>query len=100
MSCVQEILLRRCVAALHAWHRIAAASRRRTSLLLQHATQAKQHRLLSASFSAWRQSVEGAKAAAAFILHSLSAADKGLLLAAVTAWKRRATQTRRLQALR
>ena len=97
---MQEILLRRCVAALHAWRRVAAARQRRTSLLLEHATQAQQHKLLSASFSAWQKAVEGAKAAAAFILHSLSAADKGLLLAAVTAWKGRAIQTRRLQALR
>lgn len=100
MLYLQEILLRRCVAALHAWQRIAAARRRRTSLLVEHATQEQQHKLVSSIFSAWRKAVDGAKAAAAFILHSLSAADRGLLLAAVTAWKGRAIQARRLQALR
>lgn len=97
---LQEILLRRCIAALHAWRRIAAAQQRRTNLLLGHAGHAQQHRLAASSFKAWRQVLEGAKAEAAFIFHSLSAGDKALLLATVTAWRRGAARSRRLQALR
>ena len=97
---LQEVLLRRCIAALHTWRRIAAAQQRRTNLLLGHAGHARQHRLAASTFEAWRQVVEGAKAEAAFIFHSLSAEDKALLLATVTAWRRGAARLKRLQALR
>lgn len=73
---------------------------RRASLLVQHLLQTKQHSLQSSSFSAWQRVTEDAEAEAAFILHSLSTAEKALMQAAVVAWRDRALQLKRLQALR
>lgn len=97
---LQEVLLRRCISALHAWRRLAATERRRSSLLLQHLASTQQAKQARSSFAAWRQLVEGPKTEAAFIMHSLPPADKGLMQAAVRAWAAHAAHTRRLQVFR
>ena len=97
---VQEVLLRRCISALHAWRRVAATERQRSSLLLQHVASRQQAKLAGSSFAAWGQLVEGAKAEAAFIMHSLEPAAKGLMKAAVGAWRAYAAYTRRLKVFR
>ena len=84
---LQELLLRRCVAALLSWHRIAALERKRTSLLADQLWRQHQLRSVRLAFQAWRDAAAVATAQSSFVMQLLSVEDKAMLTGSLRAWR-------------
>ena len=84
---LQELLLRRCVAALLSWHRIAVLEGKRTTLLAQHLRRECQLRSVRLAFKAWHDVAAVATAQSSFVMHLLSAEDRAMLTGTLRAWR-------------
>ena len=84
---LQELLLRRCVAVLLSWHRIAALEGKRTTLLAQHLRREHQLRSVRLAFKAWHDVAAVATAQSSFVMHLLSVEDKAMLSRTLRAWR-------------
>ncbi|KAL3153236.1 hypothetical protein ABBQ38_011589 [Trebouxia sp. C0009 RCD-2024] len=83
----EELLLRRCVAALLSWQRIAALETKRTSLLAHHLRQQHQLRSVRLAFQAWRDAAAVATAQSSFVMQLLSVEDRAMLAGSLRAWR-------------
>lgn len=88
-SVIQELLLRRCVAALRSWHRIAAVESWRTGMLVDHMRKQHALQLVRAVIRAWHRDSELASAQSSFIIQSLPVYERAVLTAAVRGWRGR-----------
>ena len=84
---LQELLLRRCLAALLSWHRIAALECKRTSLLAGHLWREHQLRSVRLIFRAWHDVAAVATAQSSFVMQLLSVGDRTMLRSSLRAWR-------------
>lgn len=84
---LQELLLRRCVAALLSWHRIAALEGKRTSLLAHHLRLEHQLRSVRLAFKAWHDVAAVATAQSSFVMQLLSGGERAMLTGTLRAWQ-------------
>lgn len=86
---LQELLLRRCLAALLSWRRIAALECKRTSLLACHLWREHQLRSVRLIFKAWHDVAVVATAQSRFVMQLLSVEDRAMLRSSLGAWRAR-----------